>query len=412
MSAMIPEFDVAIIGAGIAGSALACALRNSNLRVVLIEGSQFPSAAPVCETALDSFDARVSALTLSTRVFLESIGIWEQVLALRAEAFAEMHVWDAEGTGEITFGAREIGEPCLGYIVENRVLVYALLDSLKMAANIKLLDNTRVLSVTPVPGKAFQQYHIQLDQGLAIKAGLIVGADGAQSFIRQTFDFKTREWDYGHNAIVCTVQTEKSHRQTAWQRFMPTGPLALLPLSGSDGNNASHFCSIVWSAQSQEAERLMALSDDDFLLAITQATEQKLGKVIKNSRRFSFPLRQRHAVDYVKPGVVLIADAAHTIHPLAGQGINLGLQDVMVLAEELLRASQLGHPVGELRVLSRYQRRRKGENLLMMGVMEGFKRLFEQQSLWIKWIRNRGMLQVAQHSLLKKQLIKQAMGLR
>ncbi len=411
MNAMIPEFDIAIIGAGIAGSALACALRNTNLRVALIEGSEFPAAAPVCESAIDGFDARVSALTLSTKAFLENIGIWQQVAVLRAEAFSDMQVWDAEGTGEIAFSASEIGENYLGYIVENRVLVYALLESLKMAPNIKLLDKARVISVTPVHEKAFRQYHIELDKGLEIKAELVVGADGAQSFIRQTFDFKTREWDYGHHAIVCTIQTEKNHHKTAWQRFMPTGPLALLPLSVSQEAPA-HYCSIVWSAQLREAERLMAMSDGDFLKAISQATEKKLGEVINTSRRFSFPLRQRHAVEYVKEGVVLIADAAHTLHPLAGQGINLGLQDVMVLAEELLRATQLEHRISDMRVLSRYQRRRKGENLLMMGVMEGFKRLFEQQSLLVRWVRNRGMLQVAQHNLIKKQLIKQAMGLR
>lgn len=412
MNAMIPEFDIAIIGAGIAGSALACALRNSHLRVALIEGSPFPASEPLCEPVIEGFDARVSALTLSTKDFLERMGVWSQVLALRAEAFSDMQVWDAEGTGEIAFGASEIGENYLGYIVENRVLVYALLDSLKMASNIKLLDKTRVLSVTPVHEQAFRQYHIQLDKGLEIKAELIVGADGAQSFIRQAFNFKTREWDYGHNAIVCTIQTEKSHQKTAWQRFMPTGPLALLPLSGVEGDKGSNYCSIVWSAQLQEAERLMALGDDDFAIAVTQATEKKLGKVINASARFSFPLRQRHAIDYVQEGVVLIADAAHTIHPLAGQGINIGLQDTMVLAEELLRASQLGQRIGELRVLSRYQRRRKGENLLMMGAMEGFKRLFEQQSLLVRWVRNRGMQQVSRHNLLKKQLIRQAMGLR
>jgi 2-octaprenylphenol hydroxylase len=241
-----------------------------------------------------------------------------------------------------------------------------------------------------------------------VRTTLVVGADGANSFVRQTLGFKTREWDYHHHAIVCTVETEKPHQHTAWQRFMTSGPVALLPLTANDN---AHFCSIVWSVIPQEAERLMQLSDIEFAAALTQATEACLGKVLGSSQRFSFPLRQRHAVDYVQEGVALVADAAHTIHPLAGQGINLGLQDVRVLAEELLRAKALQQGLGDMQVLSRYQRRRKTDNLMMMAVMEGFQRLFGQSSLLLRWVRNRGMAEVARHPVLKKQLIKQAMGL-
>ena len=410
MTQPIPEFDVAIVGSGIAGSALACALNNTDLKVVVIEGGRLPEAAPSCDDDLNGFDPRVSALTLASEKFLSTMAVWPAIEALRAQPFSDMFVWDGESTGSIRFGATEIGQSHLGTLVENRVLVYSLIEQLQMSPNVKFLQGVKVRGIHPLDKADSCRYAIELDQSREVRAKLIVGADGANSFVRQSLDFATREWDYGHHGIVCTIQTEKPHANTAWQRFIHTGPCALLPLP--DGPNGEHFCSIVWSAQIDEANRLMALTDDEFCQTLTEATEACLGRVVGASRRFSFPLRQRHAVDYVKPGVALVADAAHTIHPLAGQGINLGLQDVRVLAEEILRARRCGHHIGDLRVLSRYQRRRKGDNLLMMSVMEGFKRLFEQESLAVTLVRSIGMTGMGKAGVLKRQIMKQAMGIR
>ncbi|CAA0079636.1 2-octaprenylphenol hydroxylase [BD1-7 clade bacterium] len=412
MTQNIPAFDVAIIGSGIAGSALACALNNTDLKVVVIEGGTLPDQAPTCDSRLDAFDPRVSALTRASESFLEQLGIWPRISALRSQMFDSMYVWDGEGTGNIQFDAREIHQSHLGTLVENRVIVYSLVEELQMSPNVKFLQGVKVRGIVSqtVGGDKHPTHVIELDQDRQVKAGLVVGADGANSFVRQTMDFKTREWDYGHHGLVCTIQTEKPHQNTAWQRFMHTGPCALLPLP--DGENGEHFCSIVWSASVEEANRLMALDDQEFCDTLTSATESCLGNVVGASRRFSFPLRQRHALDYVQDGIALVADAAHTIHPLAGQGINLGLQDVRVLAEELLRAHRSGHRIGDLRVLSRYQRRRKGDNLMMMTVMEGFKHLFGQQSLAVSWIRHLGMAGVGQVVPLKRQIMKQAMGVR
>ena len=404
MTSKRAEFDIAIIGAGIAGLALANALDNSGLRVIVLEAAGFPASPPPTDAeGIDSFDARVSALTLGNIRYLQQLGVWQAISELRMQPFDSMYVWDGEGTGDIHFDAAELGENTMGAIVENRVLVYSLLDNLSMSSNVRLLDHAAITGIEAITeADGIKQQIILTDK--KIVARLLVGADGANSFVREHFGFRTREWDYGHNAIVCTIHTEQPHRQTAWQRFMHSGPLALLPLPGD------RLCSIVWSADTARAEQLMQLDDDAFCQQLTLASEARLGRVLAASRRFSVPLRQRHAVDYVQPGVALIADAAHTIHPLAGLGINLGLQDVQVLAEELQRARQRNYPLSDIRVLSRYQRRRKGENLLVMAAMEGFKRLFAQQALPLLWLRNKGMSGVSRLGLLKQQLMRQVMG--
>jgi 2-octaprenylphenol hydroxylase len=228
------------------------------------------------------------------------------------------------------------------------------------------------------------------------------------SRVREMMEFRSREWDYGHRAIVATVEVAQAHEATAWQRFLPSGPLALLPLPGEEGKN---FCSLVWSLQEHLVEDVMALDDKGFCAELERASERRLGTVLGSSRRFAFPLRQRHAIDYVQPGVALVADAAHTIHPLAGQGINLGLADVAALAREIVAGHHSGTSPGQLELLRRYQRQRKSENLLMMSAMDGFKRLFEQQSLPVRWLRNAGMRTVDQMLPLKQQLMRHAMGL-
>ena len=232
--------------------------------------------------------------------------------------------------------------------------------------------------------------------------------DEALSQLRKLAGLRTREWDYGHHALVCTVETEKPHCGVAHQRFLSAGPLAFLPLASRAGRN---YCSIVWSVESAPAQELLALGDEEFKQQLGLAIEHRLGAILACSDRIGFPLRQRHAIDYVQPGLALVGDAAHTIHPLAGQGINLGLQDVAVLAQELLAAHQQGAALGSLAVLQRYQRRRKGENLLMMAAMDGFKRLFAEQALPVRWLRNTGMNLVGGNGPLKRRLMRHAMGI-
>ena len=399
------EFDVAIIGAGIAGSALAAALSGKGLSIALVESR--PLTRPQLPSGLDvqHFDARVSALTPRSRGMLEALGAWQAIAGYRHCPYGHMTVWDAEGTGEIEFDRAEVNAPALGYIVENRTIVAALLDKLAGAADVTAFSPARLEACTRLESSKME---VVLEGGDSLQAALVVAADGAESKVRAMMGFHTREWDYHHRAIVATVQVERPHRETAWQRFLPSGPLAFLPLPGAPGQ---HCCSIVWSLKEELVDSLLALDETVFCAELTQAFEGRLGNVLASSPRYAFPLRQRHAVDYVQSGVALVADAAHTIHPLAGQGINLGLQDVAVLAEEILGGRQRGTAPGQIALLRRYQRRRKGENLLMMTAMEGFKRLFEQQSLPIRWLRNAGMRGVGQLGPLKQQLIRRAMGL-
>ncbi|MDO8860235.1 UbiH/UbiF/VisC/COQ6 family ubiquinone biosynthesis hydroxylase [Haliea sp. E1-2-M8] len=402
--AELPGCDVAIVGAGIAGSALALGLSGHGLSVTVIEAQPLDSGPLPAGLELEDFDPRVVALNPRSQDLLEQWGAWQGVVDYRSCAYRHMTVWDADGTGAIDFDCSDVGAIALGHIVENRALVRSLLARLQAAADVRLLAPERLQACSREGAGGML---LQLESGSQLRAGLVVAADGALSRVRELLDFRTREWDYGHHAIVATVQVEQDHRATAWQRFLPTGPLAFLPLPGTA---RAHYCSLVWSIDSDRVEGLMNMAEEEFCLALGRAFEQRLGKVLACSRRYSFPLRQRHALDYVQPGAALVADAAHTIHPLAGQGINLGLQDVAVLAEELLRARQRGEAPGSLTVLKRYQRRRKGENLAMMVAMDGFKRLFEQPALPLRWLRNAGMRGVDRARPLKQRLMQQAMG--
>lgn len=398
-------FDVVIIGAGIAGASLAVALSGKGMAIALVEAQALDANALPLSKSVHDFDPRVSALTPRSREFLQLLGAWDAIDAYRHCAYCHMTVWDAEGTGQIEFDRAEVGASELGHIVENRAIVRAVMAKVFAAHDISVMSPAALESCTRLPSSRIA---LALDSGERLEASLLVAADGALSRVRQLMDFRSREWDYGHRAIVATIQVERSHEATAWQRFLPSGPLALLPLPGDEDR---HYCSIVWSAQEERADAVMALDDAAFCVELARASEARLGAIRATSRRIAHPLRQRHAVDYVQAGVALVADAAHTIHPLAGQGINLGLQDVAVLAQEIEAGQRNGVHPGQLELLRRYQRRRKSENLMMMSAMEGFKRLFEQQSLPLRWLRNAGMRGIDGLLPLKQQLMRHAMGL-
>ena len=397
------QFDILIVGGGMIGSALALGLSRQGWQVGLIEGAPAASLMAPAEPAnwVDDFEPRVSAISLASQRLLEELGAWPKVQASRHCGYREMTVWDGDGTGRIHFDAAELHARSLGTIVENRNIVRALFESLS-DSSVQLLDGVRVKAWSREQG-------VELEDSRCLAARLVVGADGALSRLRQWSGLATREWDYDQQAIVCTVRTSQNHRYTAWQRFSPTGPLAFLPLLNEAGDE--HFCSIVWSQDTLEARRLMALETESFRKELEAAIERELGEVLAVSRRFAFPLRQRHAKDYIADGLALVGDAAHTIHPLAGQGANLGYGDVRALLEELERARELGLAPDDASVLARYQRRRKGENLTMMAAMEGFKQLFARDELPVRWLRNTGMRWLNQLAPLKNRIAAEAMGI-
>ncbi|NMT62339.1 FAD-dependent monooxygenase [Marinobacter orientalis] len=399
-------FDVLVVGGGMTGSALALGLSRQGWNVGLVEGSDCSALlrAPGEASAVEDFDPRVSAISVASQRLLEQLGVWDEIAAGRHCPYQTMTVWDGDGTGRIEFEAAELRAPALGTIIENRGIVRALFSTLA-DSSVELIDGVRVSGWW----QDGTMRGIRLEDGRTLSAGLVVAADGANSRLRQWVGLPTREWDYDQQAIVCTVRTAHSHRFTAWQRFSPTGPLAFLPLLTESGDE--HFCSIVWSQDTAEARRLMALDNSAFKAELESAIERELGAVEEVSHRYAFPLRQRHAKDYIASGFALVGDAAHTIHPLAGQGANLGYGDVRALLDELSQATKAGiSPDNEL-VLARYQRRRKGENLAMMAAMEGFKQLFGRDELGVRWLRNTGMRWLNQLGPIKNRIAAQAMGL-
>ncbi|OPG82368.1 2-octaprenyl-3-methyl-6-methoxy-1,4-benzoquinol hydroxylase [Stutzerimonas stutzeri] len=395
------QADLIIVGAGMVGSTLALALEGSGLDILVLDASPL-EAADVDPQG--GFEPRVSALSAASQRIFERLGAWPGMSARRVSPYTDMHVWDGSGTGQIHFSAATVHAEVLGHIVENRVVQDALLETMQRRGGQRLLGAARLERLERTP----QGWQLTLDDGRQLNAPLLVAADGANSAVRRLAGCETREWDYLHQAIVTSVRCSEPHQRTAWQRFTDDGPLAFLPLE-RDGDQ--HWCSIVWSVTELEARRLMALDDAAFRAALDRAFEQRLGEVEKVDPRLCIPLRQRHAKRYVQPGLALIGDAAHTIHPLAGQGVNLGLLDAAVLAEVIEAAMARGERPEDIRVLSRFERRRMPHNLAMMAAMEGFERLFQADPLPLRWLRNTGLKAVQALPEAKALFVRQALGL-
>ncbi|MDZ7888870.1 MAG: 2-octaprenyl-3-methyl-6-methoxy-1,4-benzoquinol hydroxylase [Pseudomonas sp.] len=393
--------DLIIVGAGMVGSALALALQHSGLQILLLDGGPL-SVKPFDQSA--AFEPRVSALSAASQRILERLGAWDGIAARRTSPYGEMQVWDGSGTGQVHFSAASVHAEVLGHIVENRVVQDGLLDAL-YEADLGLLPGARLEQLR----RSGDDWLLTLTDGRELRAPLIIAADGANSAVRRLAGCATREWDYLHHAIVTSVRCSKPHQQTAWQRFTDDGPLAFLPLAKAD--DAEHWCSIVWSTTPAEAERLMVLDDAAFCHELGKAFEWRLGDVLESDPRHCIPLRQRHAKRYVEPGLALIGDAAHTIHPLAGQGVNLGFLDAAVLAEVLLHALERGENLADIKVLGRFERRRMPHNLAMMAAMEGFERLFQADPLPLRWLRNSGLNLVDGANEAKALFVRQALGL-
>ncbi len=390
-----PAFDLIIVGGGMVGAAMAAACHGQGCRVAVVDGQPPQREWPVGEV-----DLRVSALSRASQRILERLGAWARIEQLGASVYREMQVWDAVGGAGIHFDSADLGQPDLGHIVENRVTRLALWELLEQAPDVELFCPAAVDAVSIDDAAAT----VRLADGRALTAALVIGADGGRSFVRESLGIDTGGWAYDQRAIVANVAVEHWHRETAWQRFLPTGPLAFLPLA--DGR-----CSIVWSAEDHRADELLAMDDAEFIQALDDAFQQRLGRVLSVGPRAAFPLRMQHALRYVQPRAALIGDAAHAIHPLAGQGVNLGLLDVAALAEVLEHARIKGRDIGNIATLRRYERARRGENLVMLGAMDLFKRMFSNSVPPLVAGRNLGLAAAERIAPLKRIFMSQALGL-
>ena len=389
------QYDVLIVGGGMVGAALACGLGDSQLSVAVIEAREPDLNWPPAE-----YDIRVSAITRASQRIFENIGAWEGMQKRRVSPYRDMHVWDATGPGVIHFDAAELGEPDLGHIIENSVIQAALVERLKEFSNIDYLCPQSLAGFE----WADDGVTVTTATGESLFAGLLVGADGGRSWVREQAGIGVKGWAYDQTAVVCTVETKRSHQQTCWQRFMPSGPVAFLPLD--DGSS-----SIVWSTSPEQAEALSAMSETDFCRQLGQALDGRLGQVTRVGKRGAFPLRLQHAEQYVRPRLALVGDAAHTIHPLAGQGVNLGLADAATLVQVIQDAQTAKEDFGSYSVLRRYERWRKADNLTMLASMDGFKRLFSNDRLPLRWLRNIGLSVTNALPAVKNNIIRYAMGL-
>lgn len=394
------QADIVIVGAGVVGLSAALALAETKLDILVLD-AQASHMAPSRDRDLSKWARRVTALTPASTKFLSELDVWQAMSdSGRIGPYTEMVVWDSEGTGLIEFDAQSLSLEALGYIVESTVTTDALVSRANQTPNITIQWDTWLAQLD------FNELYVNVvpREGDEIHAQLVIGADGGRSVSRELAGIRTRQWSYGQKAIVATVRVAPEHSSACWQAFLPTGPLALLPLADSD------LCSIVWSLDDNEAQGWIEADDQGFLRGLNSALGGRGPSVTEVSERQLFPLVQCHAVDYLSDRFVLIGDAAHAIHPLAGQGINLGLSDAQALAAEVTYAHSRGATWWTPSVLKRYERQRKGDNLTMMATMQAFKWGFGSRNPAITMMRNAGLSAADALPMAKRWFIQQAAG--
>jgi 2-polyprenylphenol 6-hydroxylase len=389
-----PALDIAVVGGGMVGAAAALALSRAGFSTALLEARE-----PAPWHAGDDVDLRVVGLAPSSIALLDDLDVWPSIRDARACSYSHMHVWDAENGAAIDFDAADEGRAALGYIVENNLVQWKLWQ---------LLDAAGVRRLCPATVKNFQaradRVVLELADGESLAVRLLVAADGANSPLRERAGIDTHGRDYAQRAVVAHVVTERPHAHTAWQRFLPTGPLALLPLE--DGRS-----SVVWSLPEAEARRVHGLDDEAFRRELGMACDFRLGQIAATTPRAAFPLKLQLARTYHAERFVLLGDAAHTVHPLAGQGVNLGLRDVVELRNTLCAARELGRDFAAAHVLRRYARRRRSEDTLDAYGFDALARVYAWQSSPFVAARGLGIRLLDRLTPLKRRIAAHAAGL-
>jgi 2-octaprenylphenol hydroxylase len=417
------KFDILIVGGGMVGLTLALAIRKQTALTIAIVDT-----APLAELS-DKPDVRVSAINLASKQIFENLAVWSQIKKLRHQPYEKMHVWDKAGYGQLDFSLDDLSvdnsqnnDPQLGWIIENNHIRHALWQQAERDEGISFYTDEPLTNIGVGESEIFASFTSQSP----ITAKLVVGADGANSWVRNQMDMAITFRDYDHHAIVATVKCSQGHQNTAWQVFLEEGPLALLPLCANSSsessltkNSVNDLCSIVWSTSPDEAKRLSDLSKDEFSKELTAASDGKLGNITAESQRFTYPLTMRMAQEFVKKRVALVGDAAHTIHPLAGQGVNLGLLDAASLAQVIANKlakdeikQQDSNAWFDAPTLNNYARWRKAEAGEMIAAMESIKQVFTPQQDAAKLLRGLGLSLINNVKPIKAMMIKQALGFK
>lgn len=395
--------DVVIVGGGLVGGLTALLLAQGGVQSTVLD------AAPVLdqEKTLAVMNPRVLALSQATIHLLKTVDVWDDLA--RQMPYSGMQVWNKNGYGEINFGHASEQQPqsdqALGSMVEPSVLNVAIQQ--KMLQQLKdYRTQVKVIRIEQIP----QGWSIQLADGTVLKTKLLIGADGANSFVREQAYIDLDVLDYKQAAISCAIKTTQPNQYVARQIFLPTGPLAYLPMASLDAQENGYWQSIVWTLPDDYADEYSALSDQAFMQLLTQESLQMLGEVVTVRSRAQFPLKARAAQRYIKSGLALIGDAAHVIHPLAGQGVNIGCLDAAVLCDVLLHDLKRGVWANE-QTLLRYEHQRKGQNDAMMHSMSAIGWLESSELFPFVWARNFGLKQVEQFDWFKDRFMRQANGL-